>query len=211
MDKLNNYNILLNSSGEINIDNIVNKKEQRTSTLRANVVLSFALVGSMSINQVNAAQQYNLSNLDSSIELVSLEKGQQLSQQITEYSNDLLEKTYADKGVFIEKILSFKSLENSWDGYGALPLGVKCAKNTITLIDSFDALILNKLSDMHPNPNGTITLEWENINSEIVSLEIGKETFTYYVDFNSLDTKFYNKQIFSFENIQLLKKYISAI
>lgn len=211
MDKLNNYDILLNSSGEFDIENIITKKEQKTSNLRANVMLSFALVGSMSINQVNAAQQYNLSNLDSSIEMVSLEKGQQLSQQITEYSNNLIEKTYADKSVFIEKILSFKSLENSWDGYGALPLGVKSAKNTFTLFDSFDAYILNKISDMHPNPNGTITIEWENKDSEMISLEIGKDTFTYYVDFNTLETKFYNKQSFSFENIQLLKKFISAI
>lgn len=211
MDKLSNYDILPNSTDEFNIDSIINKKEQKTSALRANVVLSFALVGSMAINQVNATQQYNLSNLDASIEMVSLEKGQQLSRQITEYSNNLIEKTYADKAAFIERILSFKSLENNWDGYGALPSSVKCAKNTLTLIDSFDSFILNKISDMHPNPNGTISIEWENKNSEIISLEIGKDTFTYYVDFNSLDTKFYNKQSFSFENIQLLKKYISAI
>lgn len=211
MDKLNNYDILLNSSDEFSIENIITKKEQKNSNLRANVMLSFALVGSMSITQVDAAQHYNLSYVDETIEIFSLENGQKISQRLTEYSNDLIEKTYADKSAYVEKILSFKSLENSWDGYGALPLGVKSAKNTLSLIDSFDAFILNKISDMHPNPNGTITIEWENKDSEIISLEVGKDTFTYYVDFNSLETKFYNKQRFSFENIQMLKKYISAI
>lgn len=210
MEMLNKYDILLNSNNEFDID-ILNKKEQKTLTLRANVVLSFAIFGSMSINLAKANHQYNLYNLDPSIKKVSFEKSQQLSQQITDYSNNLIDKTYADKGMFIESILSYKSLENSWDGYGALPLGVKCAKNTLTLIDSFDSFILNKISDMYPNPNGTISIEWENKDSEIISLEIGKDTFTYYVNFNSLDTKFYNKQSFSFENIQQLKKYISAI
>lgn len=211
MDKLINYDIILNSSNVFNIENIVEKKEQKYSTLRANVFLSIALVGSMSINPVQAAQNYDLSNLDTSIENVSLERGQRLTEEISEYSNTLLQKSYVNKGLFIENILSFKSLENSWDGYGALPLGVKCAKNAIMLLDSFDMAILTKVSDIHPNPNGTITFEWENKDSEIVSIEIGKDTFTYFVDFNSLDTKFYNKQSFSFENIQLLKKYISAI
>ncbi len=211
MDKLNNYDILLNSNDEFSIENIITKKEQKNSNLRANVMLSFALVGSMSITQVDAAQHYNLSNIDENIEIVSLENGQKISQKLTEYSNELIEKTYADKSAYVEEILSFKSLENSWDGYGAVPLGVKSAKNTLSLIDSFDAYILNKISDMHPNPNGTITIEWENKDSEIISLEVGKDTFTYYVNFNSLETKFYNKQRFSFENIQMLKKYISAI
>lgn len=210
MGKLDNYDILSNSSDEFSIENIT-KKEQKNSNLRANVMLSIALVGSMSITQVDAAQHYNLSNIDETIDIFSLEEGQQISQKLTEYSNKLTKKTYADKSVFVEKILSFKSLENSWDGYGAIPLGVKSAKNTLLLVDSFDAYILNKISDIYPNPNGTITIEWENRDSEIVSLEVGKDTFTYYVDFNSLETKFYNKQRFSFENIQMLKKYISAI
>lgn len=211
MERLINYDIKLNSSPEFNIENIVDKKEQKNSMLRANVFLSIALVGSMSINPIQAAQNYNLSNLDASVENVSLERGQRLTEEISEYSNVLLQKAYVDKGLFIENILSFKSLENSWDGYGALPLGVKCAKNAITLLDFFEMSILTKVSDIHPNPNGTITFEWENKDSEIVSLEIGKDTFTYFVDFNSLDTKFYNKQSFSFENIQVLKEYISSI
>lgn len=211
MDKLINYNIILNSNNEFNIEDFVDKKEQKSSMLRANVFLSFAVLGSMSINPVQAAQKYEFSNLDAYVESVSLEKGQKLTQEISEYSNFLLQKTYIDKGLFIENILSFKSLENSWDGYGALPLSIKCAKNAISLLDSFDMSILSKVSDIHPNPNGTITFEWENKDQEIVSLEIGKDTFTYFVDFSSLDTKFYNKQSFSFENIQLLKKYISAI
>src|SRR5690606_27065497 len=179
--------IILNSSNVFNIENIVEKKEQKYSTLRANVFLSIALVGSMSINPVQAAQNYDLSNLDTSIENVSLERGQRLTEEISEYSNTLLQKSYVNKGLFIENILSFKSLENSWDGYGALPLGVKCAKNAIMLLDSFDMAILTKVSDIHPNPNGTITFEWENKDKEIVSLEIGKDTFTYFVDFSSLE------------------------
>ena len=210
MDSLVKYNIL-NSTEEFNIEHIEDKEGQKNSTLRANVFMSFALMGSMSLNPVNVASKYEFNNFSSNVKSVKKKKSQQLSQEISEYSNILLSKSFVDKSLFIEKILSFKSLENSWDGYGALPLGVKCASNAIRLLDSFDMSILTKVSDVHPNPNGTITFEWENKDSEIVSLEIGKDTFTYFVDFNSLDTKFYNKHSFSFENIQLLKKYISAI
>ena len=78
MDKLNNYDILLNSNDEFSIENIITKKEQKNSNLRANVMLSFALVGSMSITQVDAAQHYNLSNIDENIEIVSLDQSQKL-------------------------------------------------------------------------------------------------------------------------------------
>lgn len=210
MELLNNYNLLLNSSEEFNFENPSENTGQKKPSLRANVFLSIAMVGTMSLNPVHAAEHYEIKNSDK-IQEISLKSSEQLSFEISEYSNKLIQKSFVDKSQFVENILSFKSLENSWDGYGALPLSVKCATNAIRLLDSFDRYVLEKVSDIHPNSNGTITFEWENKESEIVSLEIGKDTFTYFVDFNSLDTKFYNKQNFSFENIQMLKKYISAI
>lgn len=211
MEKLNNYSLKFDSYNELNLDKVVCNSEDKNSSLRASVFLSIAFAGTMTLNPVHTATKYEIKNSDFSIESISLEKSQQLSLEISEYSKSLFKTLIANKSLIVEEIISFKSLENSWDGFGALPLGVKSATKAISLLDSFDMDILVKISDIHPNPNGTITFDWENKDAEIVSLEIGKDTFTYFVDFNSIETKFYNNQNFSFENIKMLKEYISAI
>lgn len=58
MDSLVKYNIL-NSTEEFNIEHIEDKEGQKNSTLRANVFMSFALMGSMSLNPVNVASNMN--------------------------------------------------------------------------------------------------------------------------------------------------------
>nr|HMU04532.1 hypothetical protein [Saprospiraceae bacterium] len=145
------------------------------------------------------------------IQNISLQCTEEVIDEISSYSSKLSKRSYFDKFQIIESILSFKSLENSWDGYNAVPTGIKCATNALKIVDALDLGSLEKISDIYPNPNGTITIEWENNYNEIVSLEIGKETFTYYVEFTSFGTKFFNKQAITFENTKMLKKYISAI
>ena len=164
----------------------------------------------MSLAQVNAAAHFNFEEHEG-VQKISLERTEQIIKEISKYSSKLIEKSYFDKFQLVESILSFKSLENSWDGYNAVPTGVKCAANAIKVLDSLNRNSLEKISDIFPNPNGTITLEWENSYDEIVSLEIGKDTFSYFVDFSSLATKYFNKQVVSFENIKILEEFISAI
>lgn len=209
MDNLNNYKILENYSLESIISE--NKEKKDNLSQRAYFAISLLIAGGVSISPINNCNfnDFNF-DIDSSIQRLSLENGEKLSTEITQYANQIKDINI-DKYSLVEKILSFKSLENNWDGFNAIPLGVKCATNSIKLLDSFNPNMLSKISDIFPNPNGTITIEWENNISEMVSLEIGKETFTYYVDFKSLEPKFFNKQPFSIENIKLLKKYISEV
>ena len=140
-----------------------------------------------------------------------MEQTERITNEISKYSTKLNKLKCVDKFQLFEDILSFKTLENNWDGFSAKPAGIKCASNSIKIIDKLDRSLLEKISSYYPNPNGTITFEWENYSDEIVSLEIGKETFTYFVSFNSFETKYFNNQQLTFENISLLSKYISAI
>lgn len=207
MNTINKYEFFSTSVGtEYNTDS----KSQNHLQLRAYLSVAF---GVMSVVSVQPVSKFNFDNFGIVIQNDSFKTGKLLSDNIAQYSNELSSKSFVDKNILIEQILSFKSLQNNWDGFGALPLGIKCASNAINLIDNiFEDSILRKVTDIHPNPNGTITFEIENKNDEIISIEIGKETFSYFVDFNSLETKFYNKQKFSsFENIRLLKEYIASV
>lgn len=115
------------------------------------------------------------------------------------------------KDDIICKIIGFKSLNESWDGYGALPLEVKSASNAINFIHHLDMSLVNKISDVYPNTNGTVSIKWED-GDERISLDAGNESFSYYVKFNSQKPKFYNNILFNnVEAITVLAESISAL
>ncbi|WP_407477066.1 hypothetical protein [Elizabethkingia anophelis] len=208
MTTLNDYDIkeYISTSFEYNNSNV------KDNDLRANVSLTkitaTALLGLTSISTQAHTFDFNIPKKP--IEEIAL-----VINKINQYAKctDILinKSQFVDKDKIIETIISFRSLQNSWDGYNALPLGVKCATNAIRFINIIDNNSLNKLSDIFPNPHGTISFEWENESNEIIALEIGKDTFSYYVSLNNLDTQYYNKQNFSIEDITIVKEHISAI
>ena len=210
MDTLNNFHIneyASISSYEIDSTSI------KENSLQANVSLTVAatLLSLTSASQVkantfdfNVPKEYITQSLDQTVSLVN---------EINTYTELSANNTplYIDKYNIIEEIVSFKSLENSWDGYGAKPLGIKCATNAIKLIEAFDNRAIGKITQYFPNPHGTISFEWENDCDEIIAVEIGKDNFSYFVSLNNIDSKYYNNQNFNIENIEMLKEFISAI
>lgn len=115
------------------------------------------------------------------------------------------------KDDIICKIIGFKSLNESWDGYGAIPLEVKSASNAINFIHHLDMSLVNKISDVYPNTNGTVSIKWED-GDERISLDAGNDSFSYYVKFNSQKPKFYNNIPFNnVEAITVLAESISAL
>lgn len=133
---------------------------------------------------------------------------------LDDYCKYLLNIEASDKNKrdTIESIVSFKSLEESWDGYGALPLEVKSATNAIEFLEFLD---LNSKfftpTDIFPNPSGTVSLIWENDESERVSLEIGNEAFSYYAKFNNIETEFFNNVEINNISIENITRKIQAI
>ncbi|WP_343696280.1 hypothetical protein [Flavobacterium sp.] len=97
------------------------------------------------------------------------------------------------KKEIIESILSFKSLQESWDGYGAFPLQVKSAANAIDFLEVLDlSSEFFPPTDIFPNPTGTASLIWENDLEERLSLEIGNNAISYYTKFNGSEVEFFN-------------------
>ncbi len=98
-----------------------------------------------------------------------------------------------------DQIDHFQGLKNNWDGYGGIPLldEVGClGKKLISVFLS--SVFVDKISDIFPNPHGTLTFEWENTEGEKVSLEMGTDNYSYFAKFNNENPKFKNgEDIFS--------------
>lgn len=111
----------------------------------------------------------------------------------------------------IENIMAFKSLHQSWDGYGAIPLEVKSAANAVRFIYFLDDIIVEAINDVYPTPNGTISFVWENENNERLSLEIGNNTLSYYVKLNSQEPVFFNNIEINANEANTISDSIEAI
>ncbi len=111
-----------------------------------------------------------------------------------------------------EKILSFKSLQESWDGYGAIPLEIKSATNAIDFINflSKNNTFINP-TDVFPNPHGTISFIWENLYDERLSLEIGNNSLSYYSLFNGSKPEFFNDVELIDTNIDTISRTINSL
>ncbi|MCC5917956.1 MAG: hypothetical protein JJU02_11590 [Cryomorphaceae bacterium] len=111
----------------------------------------------------------------------------------------------------IKDILSYKALNNNWDGFSAVPLEVASAANCFLLMDKIDEQIFCSVSNYYPNPNGTITFEWENEEQELVSVEVGNNNFSYFVAFASVEVKYFNNILFDDREINKLAEFIKAL
>lgn len=69
------------------------------------------------------------------------------------------------------KIETIAQMSENWDGYGAVPIHHLTAVNADKLLSALRSLGVDP--DVTPNPNGTISFEWE-WKSGIAHVEIGK-------------------------------------
>lgn len=95
---------------------------------------------------------------------------------------------------FIElDINRFTKLKDNWDGYGGVPVSSAVADRVRKFVWSLDPSLTLKISDVFPNSHGTISIDWENEKQEKLSIEIGKTTFSYFVDYNDVkETKLFD-------------------
>jgi hypothetical protein len=115
------------------------------------------------------------------------------------------------KQKLFKEICSFKSLNNNWDGYGAIPLEIESAANAIYLISSLSNYIFESIDKIFPNPHGTISIMWGNSNNETVSLEIGNNDMSYYADISGQETEFFDNIAINDSEIAKLSSFIFRI
>lgn len=82
-----------------------------------------------------------------------------------------------------DEIFSFQELENNWDGYGGVCVSKSICEKAIQFISVLNAVYIDTVTDVYPNPNGTITFEWESATNEKLALEIGQDNYSFFVKF----------------------------
>lgn len=79
------------------------------------------------------------------------------------------------------------NLKENWDGQGSLPVSSEIlgiSKKLFTMIDALDGI-----SDIISNPHGTVTIEWTNNKKEKLALEIGANSYSYFVKYSDKKPK----------------------
>ena len=110
-----------------------------------------------------------------------------------------------------EQILSFKALDNNWDGFGAIPINVRCASSALCIINFLEEPELNTISDLFPNANGSVCIKWVNSIGERLTLSIGSETFSFYVKKSGIDVEFYDDQYINDASVSFLIGKIKSV
>lgn len=190
-----NYNIIEDIS--YSKDDIAELGLKESNVDYGNRIPYIFMIGAtiLSSADINAESQQK-TDVNSSIEFVVSD-----DLALEDYQNNILSlenypfcfKRDEDRTEWIEKILSFKSLQESWDGFGAIPLEIKSSTNAIKLIESVSSnYSLENLTDIFPNPHGTVSMIWENNYNEKLSLEVGNTSISYYTVLNGNSPEFFN-------------------
>lgn len=182
---------------------------------RSNPFLKFALSGAVLIGS-NSADAASVNFLSQSI----IEKSIDVEQFLNNYKSEIEQTTnqsdltFHDRGLtkqeIVKKILSFKALQDNWDGHNAYPPEIDCASNALLLVDLLGDNIRN-VKEIYPNPNGTITFEWNNNLDEVLNLEVGIETMSYYVEIAGKETVYADQKLISSEETKEIIEYISIL
>ena|SRR5216684_5762 len=78
-----------------------------------------------------------------------------------------------------QEIEQIAALDANWDGYGALRIQEQTKRNALAAVELM--LLWAPVPDIVPNPNGTISMEWET-DSGIGHFEIGQSMYSFYIE-----------------------------
>lgn len=112
---------------------------------------------------------------------------------ITE-TNGFVKSSSYTRDQIIKELISFRSLENNWDGHSSIPLEVESTANAIRLLDLIGSKIFNSIKEIYPNPHGTISYVWEGSKGQTLSLEIGNSSMSYFVEPSEGDITYRNER-----------------
>lgn len=86
--------------------------------------------------------------------------------------------TYAGLSLAQAKVSEFANMQPNWDGYGAEPVGPITSGNAAQALNILSYQL--PMPDITPNPNGTLSLEWET-GAGCAHMEIGRTQFSLYI------------------------------
>lgn len=106
----------------------------------------------------------------------------------------------------IDEILRMESLQENWDGFGAIKPLQKCIDNAKSIILYLGEPFCKYINDIFPNTNGTISFTLRNYKT-VIGLEIGLYDMSYYV-ITDKGASFVKNAHFSSDDYDKLGEYI---
>ncbi len=213
-------------NNEYSLDNYVESFNQREETStessnflnrrNSNSVLKSLLTGALlftvpiqeSLAEViqlknNSTTEYYLNNY---LQIIDLQTNNYIEQV-----NKLCSIQNYSRKEIIREIIAFKSLKNNWDGFSAIPLEIESATNAIIFVEHLGERLISKVNELYPNPNGTISFIWSNKSDETISIEIGNNTMSYYVELNSQEPIFCNNISINDTEIKKIAEFVQML
>ena len=78
------------------------------------------------------------------------------------------------------EVMALAKLSENWDEEGATRVSTTAIKNVLNLLDHVSVRV-DLLQDIYANPNGSVSVEWENANHEYAGVQIGRKQMSYYI------------------------------
>lgn len=130
--------------------------------------------------------------------------------KVAKVSNHLIKSEKVDvlREQAQDEVRAFANFQNDWDGYGAVRPVAECLNHALEIIRNKN-IRLEHLTDIYPNPNGTLTLEWEKDDKEI-GLEVGSREFSYFAHFGEHHS-YNNRKPYVAEELEKLSEYIAFL
>ncbi|MGP1547899.1 MAG: hypothetical protein ACTTIF_03380 [Prevotella sp.] len=168
METAQEYNLISNSTEEL-----VNNGSKRTSNINNTVaVLLCSGLFSLSLPSIaTSAQQNSLFSYS-----VPGNNKKKYEKNIRRDERNIIE---LKKMNIVSDIRDLSLLDNDWDGYGAIKVLPRCISNAINIINA-KIISCNYINDIYANPNGTVSIIWENEFESNVGLEIGEKEMSFY-------------------------------
>lgn len=107
------------------------------------------------------------------------------------------------------QIQDLGTLKDNWDGYDAIRVLPICISNAQNIIN-YEYIRCEHIQDIYANPNGTLSILWENDDNESIGLEVGENVMSYYVVRKS-GHDFMKNESFTKESFSVLSSYISQL
>ncbi len=164
---------------------------------------------SIVLNQDEYKCQFYLFNPDSEAEN-NADKMTISYHKVAKANNHLIKSEKKDvlREQALDEVRSFANFQDGWDGYGAVRPVAECLNHALEIIRNKNIRI-EHLTDIYPNPNGTLTMEWERDDKEI-GLEVGSREFSYFAHFDEYHS-YNNRKPYVVEELEKLSEYIAFL
>lgn len=170
------------------------KQASRSSSMVQRLITTGAMVFTLTIFS-------NASSMEKKPKLTYIEANTEIVQQVLASCQNDIRFAEEDKrqNLKIETMRLAKLVDN-WDEEGAMRVSTTAIKNVLNLLDHA-SIRIDLLQDIYANPNGTISVEWENDNNEYAGMQIGRKQMSYYVTHRS-SSDYGSYEMISEENYQ---------